>query len=70
MKAILEFNLPEEKDSFTLANKSLDMYSTLQKIDNDCRGVLKYGEPSKEVSELASRIREIIYNNFDMDCVS
>jgi hypothetical protein len=49
MKAILEFNLPEERDEFNTANKAGSYIAALQEYDNLLRGIVKYG--SEEFSE-------------------
>ena len=42
MKAILEFNLPEETDEFELATKGAMMHHTLWEMDQWLRGKIKY----------------------------
>lgn len=44
MKAILEFNLPEEKSEFKLASNANDLYCVLWDLDNELRRLLKYNE--------------------------
>ena len=60
MKAILEFELPEDNSDFTLANNGFKYWSILSDIDNHLRGVLKYGHKYKSVDELAEHIRDMI----------
>tara|TARA_B110000879_G_scaffold208991_1_gene295706 strand:- start:661 stop:891 length:231 start_codon:yes stop_codon:yes gene_type:complete len=43
MKAILEFNLPNEKWEFKIANESSAMHSVLWDMDQWLRGQTKYG---------------------------
>jgi hypothetical protein len=42
MKAILEFNLPEEKEDFDFATKGINYYSALVEFDNWLRSEYKY----------------------------
>ena len=53
MKAILEFNLPEEKDEYDFANNGINYYSALVEFDNWLRSEYKYNgnEPMFEVRE-------------------
>jgi hypothetical protein len=43
MKAILEFNLPEDREDFETANNASKYISTLSDIKNMIRGFVKYG---------------------------
>ena len=70
MKVKLEFNLPEEKNEFTLANMGADFYSALCKVDQECRQTIKYKEnATREEIKLAELIRDTIRENVNMDCV-
>jgi hypothetical protein len=42
MKAILEFNLPEDDQEFTLATNGLNFWSVLWELDQDLRAKTKY----------------------------
>lgn len=42
MKAILEFNLPDDNQEFLLATKGLDFWSVLWELDQDLRAKTKY----------------------------
>lgn len=68
MKAILEFNLPEDNQEFELHTKALKMYSTLWDLDLWLRGEVKYHE-REEFDEVRDKLREIMNDNridFDM----
>jgi len=43
MKAVLEFNLPEEEDAHKMALKGNDYYCILFELQQELRGYLKYG---------------------------
>jgi len=53
MKAILEFNLPEEKDEYNFANNGVNYYITLVEFDHWLRSEYKYNgnEPMFEAKE-------------------
>ena len=51
MKAILEFNLPEDKDQFTLANRGMDYWSALWDLQQEIRKHYKYDEKEETTWE-------------------
>jgi hypothetical protein len=67
MKAILEFNLPEDKQEFELATKASKMYCTLWDLDQWLRSEIK--NKDKELDDVRDKLRELMYDNridFDM----
>ena len=65
-KLTLTYNLPEEKDEFTLANKGHDFYSALWDISNELRTWRKgYKKPTKVLEAISDLIADI-----DLECVS
>lgn len=48
MKAILEFNLPEEQTEFTAATKSLDLVAAISEFERYLRSSIKYDESITE----------------------
>ena len=67
MKAILEFNLPEDNQEFILHTKASKMYCTLWELDQWLRGEIKYKD--KELDEIRDKLRELMNDNsidFDM----
>jgi hypothetical protein len=68
MKAVLEFNLPEERDEFELAQRGGAMSAFIEDLDNELRRITKYdasiiseGEaPSDEEKALAEYVRGLI----------
>ena len=62
MKAILEFNLPEDKENFDFANNGVNYYSALVEFDQWLRSEYKYNgnEPMYKVRE---KLNEIINDN-------
>ena len=62
MKAILEFNLPEDKEDFDFATNAVNYYSALVEFDQWLRSEYKYNgnEPMFEVRQ---KLNEIINEN-------
>jgi hypothetical protein len=57
MKAILEFDLPEDEDEHRYAIAGRDALIALARIDNWAREILKYGEPSDETAKALEHLR-------------
>jgi hypothetical protein len=60
MKATLSFSLPDEQAAFDAARLGSEALATLWEIDQHCRSLLKYGEPTSEEQVLAEVIRAMI----------
>ena len=60
MKAVLEFDLPDDQGEFDAARLGREALSTLWEIDQRCRSLLKHGEPTPEQRTLAEEIRAMI----------
>ena len=69
MKAILEFNLPEEKDEFDLAVRGSDIHHTLWEMDQWLRGKIKYAADDidentyKTYEECREKLRQFANEN-------
>ena len=61
MKAILEFNLPEEEEQFNVASKGMDWALIVWEIDQLLRNKLKYGAPTHHV-HLLEELRDTLNN--------
>jgi hypothetical protein len=57
MKAILEFNLPEDQREFEIANQSKDMLCIIGNLEDTLRSYLKYGHQFKTPEEALQAIR-------------
>ena len=75
MKAILEFNLPDDQQDFDLANSSLKFWSVLWELDQSLRAKTKYAPDSlpqdkyNAYQEIRDELRELMSDNnlsFDM----
>ena len=62
MKAILEFNLPEEKDEYDFANNGVNYYLTLVEFDNWLRSEYKYNG-NEPMFEVRKKLNEFINDN-------
>ena len=64
MKAVLEFNLPEEQEEFTHSQNGSSYKNSLDKIDNFIRNKIKHGnlslDTTKELEELRCFIHESV----------
>ena len=58
MKAILEFNLPEEDAEFYCATKGTAMLNALWEIQTNLRTIWKYEELTEGQFEMIERIRD------------
>ena len=68
MKAILEFNLPEDNQEFELHTKALKMFSTLWDFDIWLRSEIKYNN-QEQYEPVREKLRELMADNridFDM----
>lgn len=45
-KATLEFQLPKEQQEFKRATQAMNMYCTLWDIQQECRRMMKHGDPT------------------------
>ena len=60
MKAILEFDLPEDRTEYEITGRASEFYCVLWDIDQHCRQILKHAEPSKDVEEVLEEIISMI----------
>ena len=61
MKAILEFNLPEDEEQFIVASKSMDWALLVWDLDQMLRKLVKY-HPEEYDHKALDHIREEIHN--------
>jgi hypothetical protein len=58
MKAIIEYNLPDDQFEFDNAVKSNKMWHALTEIKDELRRIYKYEELKENQFEMVERIRE------------
>ena len=61
MKATIEFNLPEDKYEYDLANKSSSLLSCLMEFEQEIRKIYKYEYLKENQLEIVEKIREKFY---------
>ena len=75
MKAILEFNLPDDDQEYTLANNASNFWSVLWELDQDLRAKTKYASDDlpqdkyDAYQEVRDKLRELMSESnvsFDM----
>jgi hypothetical protein len=62
MKAILEFNLPEDKEDFDFATNGINYYLTLTEFDNWLRSEYKYNG-NEAMFEVRKKLHQFINDN-------
>jgi hypothetical protein len=65
MKAILEFNLPEEQAEHYCAIKGADMLNVLWELKAEIRGMLKYGELRDEQYQIVEKIQGFLIDSLN-----
>ena len=63
MKAILEFNLPEENYQHKVALQGADLRLIICTLDNMLRGYLKYGHEFKNADDAIETIRKDLHHD-------
>ena len=66
MKAILEFDLPEDQESFDAANRGMDWALVAWDMDQLLRNKLKYEEHVTDTRKTLEEIRELLYDLMDV----
>lgn len=61
MKATIEFNLPEDKYEYDLANKSSSLLSCIMEFEQEIRKIYKYEDLKENQLEIVEKIREKFY---------
>lgn len=65
MKAILEFNLPEEQAEHYCAIKGADMLNVLWELKAELRSMLKYGELPDQQYEIVEKIQGFLIDSLN-----
>ena len=60
MKAILEFDLPEDQESFDAANRGMDWALVAWDIDQLLRKKLKYEEHTRDARKILEDLRKTL----------
>ena len=77
MKAILEFNLPDDQQDFQLAANAMKFWSVLYELDQDLRTKTKYASDDlpQDKYDAYEEVRDILHElmrneNISLDMVS
>lgn len=65
MKAILEFNLPDEQAEHYCAIKGADMLNVLWELKSELRSMRKYGDLPKQQYEIVEKIEEFLFRSLN-----
>ena len=65
MKAILEFNLPEEQAEHYCAIKGSDMLNVLWELRTELRSMRKYQELNENQYEIVEKIEEFLIDTLN-----
>jgi hypothetical protein len=66
MKAILEFNLPEDQQYYDACSHGMDWALVAWELDQELRKLLKYGNDFKSIDDALESVREKL-NDFVVD---
>jgi len=70
MKAILEFNLPEDQRAFEMANQAVDMVAALGHFEDRLRSYIKYGHEFKSANEALEAIRALLHEEINLRSIN
>jgi hypothetical protein len=65
MKAIIEFNLPEDQAEHYCAIKGADMLNVLWELKAELRAMLKYGELPDAQYDIVEKIQDFLMSSLD-----
>ena len=60
MKAILEFELPEDKENFDASSKGMDWAIVAWDLDQLMRNMLKYGHEYKDANTALQHVKDAL----------
>ena len=66
MKAILEFELPTDKENFDASAKGMDWAIVVWDMDQLLRNKLKYEEHGTDTRKALEEVRELLYDLMDV----
>jgi len=65
MKAILEFNLPEDDCDFKIASRAMDWALSAWEVDQKLRGFLKHGHAFETIDAAIEGMRTFLRETLD-----
>lgn len=70
MKAILEFNLPDEEFDFKKASEGKYLHFAVSEFDNQLRAWIKHGHQFKDADEALREVRSLLHRSLDEENIS
>ena len=72
MKAILEFNLPDDQQDFEMASNAMKFWSVLYELDQDLRAKTKYASDDlpQDKYDAYQEVREKLYELMSENLIS
>lgn len=70
MKAILEFNLPEDQAEHYCAIKGADMLNVLWELKAELRSMRKYGELSDKQYDIVEKIEDFLFSSLNSNDIN
>jgi methionyl-tRNA synthetase len=70
MKAILEFNLPDEEFDFKRATQGKYLYFAICEFDDELRNWIKHGHKFKGADEALNEIRSMLHRGLQDENIS
>jgi hypothetical protein len=61
MKAIIEFNFPDDQLEYDLMLQASNMYLALNQIEDELRHITKYGDITPAESDIYYKVRDRFY---------
>ena len=65
MKAILEFNLPEDEHEFYCVTKGKDMFVVLWNLQQELRKLYKYEELNEDEWQIVERLQDFLNDSLN-----
>jgi hypothetical protein len=65
MKAIIEFNLPEDQAEHYCAIKGADMLNVLWELKAELRSMLKYGDLPEQQYKIVEKIQDFLFSSLN-----
>lgn len=70
MKAIIEYDLPDDELEFAIASNSLGWWRVLYDLDQHLRSKTKWSELTQEQYDVYEEVKDLLYNLMQENKVS
>ena len=65
MRAVLEFDLPDDRENFELASHAVDWFSVVHEMDEMLRSWIKYGHEFQSADEALEEMRQRLWDGLE-----